>query len=143
MVKWVAMAILYALVVRGSVVLAEFTATSTDAGAISRQILEKIPGNDDSHASFHEDRYVFHVKRSDGLTVLCMADETAGSASQSHSHSQFSIFAIFSVLHCNSYWIFRFYILLPLLFSSVLLLLFIRFKGMYLLRFSWHTACNY
>ncbi|KAL0311760.1 UNVERIFIED_CONTAM: Vesicle-associated membrane protein [Sesamum radiatum] len=38
------MAILYALVARGSVVLAEFSATSTTANAIARQILEKIPG---------------------------------------------------------------------------------------------------
>ncbi|OUZ99847.1 Synaptobrevin [Macleaya cordata] len=72
------MAILYSLVARGSVVLAEFSATSTNASAIARQILEKIPGNDDSHVSYSQDRYIFHVKRTDGLTVLCMADETAG-----------------------------------------------------------------
>ncbi|XP_042504468.1 vesicle-associated membrane protein 711-like [Macadamia integrifolia] len=72
------MAILYALVARGSVVLAEFTATSTNANAIARQILEKIPGNDDSHVSYSQDRYIFHVNRTDGLTVLCMADDTAG-----------------------------------------------------------------
>ncbi|KAG6591562.1 Vesicle-associated membrane protein 713, partial [Cucurbita argyrosperma subsp. sororia] len=46
---FVLMAIIYALVARGSVVLAEFY-----------------------------DRYIFHVKRTDGLTVLCMADDTAG-----------------------------------------------------------------
>ncbi|KAJ4952924.1 hypothetical protein NE237_029756 [Protea cynaroides] len=72
------MAILYALVARGSVVLAEFSATSTNANAIARQILEKIPGNNDSHVSYSQDRYIFHVKRTDGLTVLCMADDTAG-----------------------------------------------------------------
>ncbi|KAI3851233.1 hypothetical protein MKW98_008825 [Papaver atlanticum] len=72
------MAILYSLVARGSVVLAEFSTTSTNASAIARQILEKIPGNDDSHVSYSQDRYIFHVKRTDGLTVLCMADETAG-----------------------------------------------------------------
>ena len=73
------MAILYALVARGSVVLAEFTSTATNASAIARQILDKIPGNDDSNVSYSQDRYIFHVKRTDGLTVLCMADETAGS----------------------------------------------------------------
>lgn len=73
------MAILYALVARGSVVLAEFSATSTTANAIARQILEKIPGNNDTNASYSQDRYIFHVKRTDGLTVLCMADDTAGS----------------------------------------------------------------
>ncbi|MCL7048904.1 hypothetical protein MKW94_025701 [Papaver nudicaule] len=72
------MAILYSLVARGSVVLAEFSTASTNASAIARQILEKIPGNDDSHVSYSQDRYIFHVKRTDGLTVLCMADETAG-----------------------------------------------------------------
>ncbi|GMP94507.1 hypothetical protein CsSME_00043949 [Camellia sinensis var. sinensis] len=72
------MAILYALVARGSVVLAEFSATSTNASTIARQILEKIPGNNDSNLSYSQDRYIFHVKRTDGLTVLCMADDTAG-----------------------------------------------------------------
>ena len=73
------MAILYGLVARGSVVLAEFSATSTNAGAIARQILEKIPGNNDSNVSYSQDRYIFHIRRTDGLTVLCMADEAAGS----------------------------------------------------------------
>ncbi|KAJ6329992.1 hypothetical protein OIU76_008758 [Salix suchowensis] len=72
------MTILYALVARGSVVLAEFSSTATNANAIARQILDKIPGNDDSNVSFSQDRYIFHVKRTDGLAVLCMADETAG-----------------------------------------------------------------
>ncbi|KAG7024451.1 Vesicle-associated membrane protein [Cucurbita argyrosperma subsp. argyrosperma] len=72
------MAIIYALVARGSVVLAEFYVTPTNASSISRQILDKIPGNDDSHVSYSQDRYIFHVKRTDGLTVLCMADDTAG-----------------------------------------------------------------
>lgn len=31
------------------------------------------------HVSYSQERYIFHVKRTDGLTVLCMADETAGS----------------------------------------------------------------
>lgn len=73
------MTILYALVARGSLVLAEFSGTSTNASAIARQILEKIPGDNDSNVSYSQDRYIFHVKRTDGLTVLCMADDTAGS----------------------------------------------------------------
>ena len=86
------MAILYALVARGSVVLSEFSATSTNASSIAKQILEKLPGEDvDSHVSYSQDRYVFHVKRTDGLTVLCMADEAAGSKAQS-SLPQFSAF---------------------------------------------------
>jgi len=72
------MAILYALVARGSTVLAEFDAAHGNAKTIARQILEKIPGTGDSHVSYSQDRYIFHVKRTDGLTVLCMADDTAG-----------------------------------------------------------------
>ncbi|XP_072984178.1 vesicle-associated membrane protein 711-like isoform X2 [Typha latifolia] len=72
------MTILYSLVARGTVVLAEFSATQTNAGAIARQILEKIPGVNDSHVSYSQDRYVFHVTRTDGITVLCVADDTAG-----------------------------------------------------------------
>uniref|UniRef100_A0A1J3GR17 Vesicle-associated membrane protein 711 n=1 Tax=Noccaea caerulescens TaxID=107243 RepID=A0A1J3GR17_NOCCA len=72
------MAILYALVARGTLILAEFSATSTNANTIAKQILEKIPGDGDSHVSYSQDRYVFHVNRTDGLTTLCMADENAG-----------------------------------------------------------------
>ncbi|KAI3823528.1 hypothetical protein L1987_04967 [Smallanthus sonchifolius] len=72
------MTILYTLVARGSVVLAEFSATSTNASTISRQILDKIPGNNDMNVSYSQDRYIFHVKRTDGLNILCMADDVAG-----------------------------------------------------------------
>jgi len=81
------MAILYALVARGTVVLAEFSATSTNASAIARQILEKIPGTSDTHVSYSQDRYIFHVKRTDGLTVLCMAEDNVG------RNSSLSLFA--------------------------------------------------
>ncbi|KAK8486135.1 hypothetical protein V6N13_139644 [Hibiscus sabdariffa] len=69
---------LYALVVLGSVMLAEFTGASTNASAVARQILDKIPGDNDVNISYSQDQYIFHVKRTDGLTVLCMADESAG-----------------------------------------------------------------
>ncbi|KAA8535155.1 hypothetical protein F0562_030158 [Nyssa sinensis] len=72
------MAILYSLVARETVMLAEFSTATTNANATARQILEKIPGKDDSNASYSQDRYIFHVKRTDGLTVLCMADNSAG-----------------------------------------------------------------
>ncbi|XP_076917012.1 vesicle-associated membrane protein 711-like [Bidens hawaiensis] len=72
------MTILYTLVARGSVVLAEFSATPTNASTIARQILEKTPGDNDMNVSYSQDRYIFHVKRTDGLTVLCMADDVAG-----------------------------------------------------------------
>lgn len=81
-------------------VLAEFSVTPTNASSISRQILDKIPGNDDSHVSYSQDRYIFHVKRTDGLTVLCMADDTAGS----EYHSLFS-YDFFSRCLVNEDWV--------------------------------------
>ncbi|XP_074578718.1 vesicle-associated membrane protein 711-like [Curcuma longa] len=72
------MAILYALVARGSVVLAEFNASPMNANAVARQILERIPDSQDTHVSYSQDRHIFHVKLTDGLTVLCVADDTAG-----------------------------------------------------------------
>ncbi|XAR66862.1 hypothetical protein NMG60_11013224 [Bertholletia excelsa] len=73
------MAILYSMVARGAVVLAEFSATTTNASTMARQILEKIPpASDNSNVSFSQDRYIFHVKTTDGLTVLCVADDSFG-----------------------------------------------------------------
>jgi len=79
------MAILYALVARGTVVLAEHSAAATNAGAVARQVLERLPGGGaDSHVSYTQDRYVFHAKRTDGITALCMADDAAGSKRLPH-----------------------------------------------------------
>ncbi|KAK6273255.1 hypothetical protein POUND7_010338 [Theobroma cacao] len=73
------MGIFYGMVARGQVVLAEFSATQTNASTIARQILEKMKeGKNDSNSSFSHDRYIFHVKRTDCLTVLCMADDASG-----------------------------------------------------------------
>ncbi|XP_076891265.1 vesicle-associated membrane protein 711-like [Bidens hawaiensis] len=72
------MTILYTLVARGSVILAEFSGTSTNASTIARQILDKIPRTNDMNVSYSQDRYIFHVKRTDGLNILCMADDLAG-----------------------------------------------------------------
>ncbi|KAK7347096.1 hypothetical protein VNO80_21623 [Phaseolus coccineus] len=76
------MGILYGMVARGQVVLAEFSATQSNASVVAKQILNKMNlgdnNNNDSNVSFSHDRYVFHVKRTDGLTVLCMADDAFG-----------------------------------------------------------------
>ncbi|KAI3677308.1 hypothetical protein L1987_86933 [Smallanthus sonchifolius] len=72
------MTILYTLVARGSVVLAEFSGTQPNASTIARQILAKISGNNDMNVAYSQDLYIFHIKRSDGLTVLCMADDVSG-----------------------------------------------------------------
>lgn len=74
------------MVARGQVVLAEFSTIQSNASVVAKQILNKInQGTDnynDSNVSFSHDRYVFHVKRTDGLTLLCMADEAFGSMLQ-------------------------------------------------------------
>nr|GMD67319.1 vesicle-associated membrane protein 714 [Ipomoea batatas] len=72
------MAILYALVARGTTVLAEFSAVTGNTGAVARRILEKLPGEAESRLCFSQDRYIFHILRSDGLTFLCMANDTFG-----------------------------------------------------------------
>ncbi|CAO2190203.1 unnamed protein product, partial [Urochloa humidicola] len=73
------MAIVYALVARGTVVLAEFAAVSGNAGAVARRILEKLPPDAESRLCFAQDRYIFHVLRDQaGITFLCMANDTFG-----------------------------------------------------------------
>lgn len=73
------MAIFYALVARGTVVLAEFSAVTGNTGAVARRILEKLPAESDSRLCFSQDRYIFHILRSDGITYVCMANDTFGS----------------------------------------------------------------
>jgi len=83
------MAIVYALVARGTVVLAEFAAVSGNAGAVARRILEKLPPDADSRLCFAQDRYIFHVLRDQaGITFLCMANDTFGSMHASRSFVQ-------------------------------------------------------
>lgn len=73
------MTILYALVARGTVVLAEFSAASGNASTIARRILEKLPAGGDSRVSYSQDRHIFHIMKAEGLTFLCMASDTFGS----------------------------------------------------------------
>lgn len=72
------MAIHYALIARGSVVLAEYSSSSNNANTIARQILEKLPNSADSHLSYSQGRFIFHVTKADGLIFLCMADDSFG-----------------------------------------------------------------
>ncbi|KAL8496338.1 hypothetical protein ACS0TY_020154 [Phlomoides rotata] len=74
------MAILYGVVARGTTVLAEFSAVTGNTGAVVRRILEKLTDTDpaESRLCFSQDRYIFHILRSDGLTFLCMANDAFG-----------------------------------------------------------------
>ena len=75
----------YAVVARGAVVLAEHGAVGSNAGAVARQVLERLPdGGNDCSVSYTQDLHVFHVKRTDGITALCMADDAAGSKRLPH-----------------------------------------------------------
>jgi len=71
------MPIIYALVARGTCVLAEYTGTSGNFTTVTRRILEKIPPQD-AKMSYVYDRHIFHYIVEDGLTYLCMADEEFG-----------------------------------------------------------------
>ncbi|XP_019224472.1 PREDICTED: vesicle-associated membrane protein 714-like [Nicotiana attenuata] len=71
------MAILYAVVAR-TTVLAEFSAVTGNTGAVARRILEKLPSETESRLCFSQDRYIFHILRSEGISFLCMANDTFG-----------------------------------------------------------------
>ncbi|KAG8371155.1 hypothetical protein BUALT_Bualt13G0057300 [Buddleja alternifolia] len=74
------MAILYGVVARGTTVLAEFSAVTGNAGVVVRRILEKLSVTEstESRLCLSQDRYIFHILRSDGLTFLCMANDSFG-----------------------------------------------------------------
>ncbi|KAJ2006364.1 hypothetical protein GGI04_001174 [Coemansia thaxteri] len=69
--------IIYALVARGSTVLAEHSATTGNFQQVTQAILEKIPPND-SKLTYVYDRYLFHYISEGGIVYLCMADDKFG-----------------------------------------------------------------
>ena len=62
---------------RGTIVLAECSATQGNANTVARRILERLPPGD-SRQSYTQDRHLFHILSEEGLTFLCMADEGMG-----------------------------------------------------------------
>ncbi|KAF0415593.1 synaptobrevin domain-containing protein [Gigaspora margarita] len=71
------MSLIYGLVARGSVILAEHTNNSGNFTQVTQAILEKIPPNN-SKLTYVYDRYLFHYICEDGLTYMCMADDSFG-----------------------------------------------------------------
>ncbi|CAO3569512.1 unnamed protein product [Mortierella alpina] len=69
------MSIIYALVARGGLILAEYTNSSGNFTTVTEAILEKIPPNN-SKMTYVYDRYQFHYICEDGLTYMCMADDS-------------------------------------------------------------------
>jgi vesicle-associated membrane protein 7 len=72
------MPILYSLVARGTVVLAEFSAAAGNASSIARRILEKFPEGGDTRASYSQERHIFHILRLGGIIYLCMVNDAFG-----------------------------------------------------------------
>jgi vesicle-associated membrane protein 7 len=67
--------ILYALISRGSTVLAEYTNSSGNFPTITRVLLGKIPENEDGKKSYIYDNHVFHYIVENRIIYLCMCDE--------------------------------------------------------------------
>ncbi|KAL0369517.1 UNVERIFIED_CONTAM: Vesicle-associated membrane protein [Sesamum angustifolium] len=93
------MAILYGVVARGTTVLAEFSAVTGNTGAVVRRILEKLSETEsgESRLCFSQDRYIFHILRSDGLIFLCMANDTFGSKLLLRNENLIEVFILNSV----------------------------------------------
>jgi len=72
------MPIIYSVVARGTVVLAEFSSARGNFDQVARKILEKIPTSANSKMSYVYERHIFHYMVDSGLTYLCMADEEFG-----------------------------------------------------------------
>eukprot|EP01083_Nonionella_stella_P002562 7355_1 len=68
--------IIYALVSRGSDVLAEHTERTGNFEQVTRQLLKQIPPEDKSMSySYEKCHYMFHYVVADGITYLCLTDE--------------------------------------------------------------------
>eukprot|EP00897_Mesotaenium_endlicherianum_P006344 jgi/Mesen1/5738/ME000029S05050 len=77
------MALLYTLVARGTLVLAEFNVSTGNAATVARRILEKLPGGaqgggGEMRVSYTHDRHVFHILKDGDFVYLAMADAHFG-----------------------------------------------------------------
>lgn len=69
------MPIVYALIARKKTVLAEYTSSTGNFPTVTRVLLAKIPETD-SKMSYVYDKHVFHYIVDQGITFLCMSDES-------------------------------------------------------------------
>jgi vesicle-associated membrane protein 7 len=69
------MTIVYSLVARKRVVLAEHTSSSGNFPTVTRVLLAKIPDSEDGKMSYVYDQFVFHYIVNNGMTFLCMASD--------------------------------------------------------------------
>lgn len=66
--------IIYALVARGTCVLAEHTATAGNFALVTRRILERLPQEEGRASYSYDTSHSFHCVIRAGLAFLCMAD---------------------------------------------------------------------
>ncbi|CAO3618884.1 unnamed protein product [Cunninghamella blakesleeana] len=71
------MSLIYGLVARGPITLAEYTNSSGNFTTVTQAILEKIPPNN-SKLTYVYDGYLFHYICEDGITYMCMGDDSFG-----------------------------------------------------------------
>jgi vesicle-associated membrane protein 7 len=71
-------AILYALVARGAVVLAEHSTVSGNSSVVAVGLLQKVPLQEGFRASWAAGQHIFHILSAGGLTYLCMAGQVGG-----------------------------------------------------------------
>ncbi|CAO3627762.1 unnamed protein product [Cunninghamella echinulata] len=71
------MSLIYGIVARGYTTLAEHTNSSGNFTTVTQAILEKIPPNN-SKLTYVYDRYLFHYICEDGITYMCMANNSFG-----------------------------------------------------------------
>ncbi|KAJ3156694.1 Vesicle-associated membrane protein [Geranomyces michiganensis] len=71
------MPIIYALVARRAIILAEHATTTGNFQQVTQHILERLPEGD-SKMTFVYDRYLFHYVTYDNITFLCLADDGFG-----------------------------------------------------------------
>lgn len=72
------MPIIYAIVARATVVLAEHATLTGNFASVALQILQKIPSQENSQLTLVYDRYLFHYICKDGIIFMCMADDAFG-----------------------------------------------------------------
>lgn len=70
--------IIYSVVARERVILAEFATCVGNFATITRILLEKISASPGQRKSYTYDNYVFHYVTSSGLTYVCLADRGLG-----------------------------------------------------------------
>lgn len=67
----------YACVARRTVILAEHAQESSTVASAAKRVLERLPARD-GKVSYTQDQYVYHIVVDQGITFLCVADDSFG-----------------------------------------------------------------